>query len=425
MGLLDTGQYNRPGQPQRYGLLDPNVMGLIQSGGPRVAPAAPAAPRRDRVSGWRVFDRVLGGQTVTEGLDAERERLQAEAMRPQMEARRAQLRQAAEAMGPAAMLAFDLNPEKFGENLAEQYSPQVIAAGGIQSVIGNGQRVSAPQVTQFGDSLVRTDPLRPQPETLMQRGPTFQEQTARLTATSPVNVAPGNVLIDPQTGEQRGQGRDRILSAGEGVDLVSERGGAPIYQNAPPPRAPVARPAAALEIEGRIDSTAREVIPSLNRMRELLSSGDVITGIGADVRLQADRAMAAAGNRDAQRRVTATEELRNLSGRLRVGMAKTLGANPSNADILLLEKITGGDISQNSESLMRLVDQGLQMSQQQQADLQRQLQAFDSQGGQGGGQPAPASAAPAAGRRLSPQEAAALPPGTRFIGTDGIERVRQ
>jgi hypothetical protein len=418
MGLLD-----RPGQYQRPGLLSPDVMRLIASGGPQVAPA-PAAPRRERVSGWRVLDRVLGGQTVTGGLDAERERLEAQAMRPQMEARQAQLRQAAEAMGPAAMLAFDLNPEKFGEELASQFSPQVIAAGGIQSVIGNGQRVSAPQVTQFGDSLVRTDPLQPGPETLMQRGPTFQEQTARLSATSPVNVAPGNVLIDPQTGEQRGSGRGRILSAGEGVDLVSESG-APIYQNAPPPRAPVARPAAALEIEGRIDSTAREVVPSLNRMRQLLSSGDVITGLGADVRLQADRVLASAGNRDAQRRVAATEELRNLSGRLRVGMAKTLGANPSNADILLLEKITGGDISQSSESLMRLVDQGLQMSSQQQADLQRQLRAFDTQGDQGGGQPDRAAAAPAQGqpvRIYNDDDYARLPSGAMYQAPDGSVR---
>jgi hypothetical protein len=32
---------------------------------------------------------------------------------------------------------------------------------------------------------------------------------------------------------------------------------------------------------------------------------------------------------------------------------------------------------------------------------------------------------PTPGNRLSPQEAAALPPGARFIGMDGIERVRQ
>ena len=31
----------------------------------------------------------------------------------------------------------------------------------------------------------------------------------------------------------------------------------------------------------------------------------------------------------------------------------------------------------------------------------------------------------AASRRLSPQEAANLPPGTPFVGMDGVERVRQ
>ena len=414
MGLLDTGQYNRPGQPQRYGLLDPNVMGLIQSGGPRVAPApaAPAAPRRERVSGWRVFDRVLGGQTVTEGLDAERERLQAEVMRPQMEARRAQLRQAAEAMGPAAMLAFDLNPEKFGENLAEQYSPQVIAAGGIQSVIGNGQRVSAPQVTQFGDSLVRTDPLRPEPETLMQRGPTFQEQTARLSATSPVNVAPGNVLIDPQTGEQRGQGRERILSAGEGVDLVNESG-APIYQNAPPPRAPVAPTAANVELQGQLSALDTDVDPVLNEMVSMLDSGDVITGLGADQRLLAARAAAAVGNQDARRQVAATERYLNMAGRLRVGMAKSLGANPSNADLAVLQSVTAGDLGQSAGGLRATLQDGQALSQRQRAALRARVA------------PVAPTAAPAQGqpvRIYNDDDYARLPSGATFQGPDGVTR---
>jgi len=174
MGLLD-----RPQQAQRYGLLSPDVMSLIQSGGPRVAPAPVAPPQRQRVSGLRVLDRVLGGATVTEGLDAERARLQAEADRPQMMARQAQLRQAAEAMGPAAMLAFDLNPEKFGESLSEQYAPQVIGAGGVQSLIGTGARVSAPRDVEFGDSLVRLDPLNPKPTMLATRGPTIQEGISR------------------------------------------------------------------------------------------------------------------------------------------------------------------------------------------------------------------------------------------------------
>jgi hypothetical protein len=154
-------------------------MQLIQSGGPRMAPApAPAPAQRARVSPWRVLDGIFsseGDGTVSGALDRERARLQAEADRPQMMARQAQLRQAAEAMGPAAMLAFDLNPEKFGENLSEQYAPQVIGAGGVQSLIGTGARVSAPRDVEFGDSLVRLDPLNPQPTMLATRGPTIQE----------------------------------------------------------------------------------------------------------------------------------------------------------------------------------------------------------------------------------------------------------
>ena len=80
MGLLD-----RPGQPQRYSLLSPDVMSLIQSGGPQVAPA-PAAPRRERVSPWRVLDGIFSSQgdgTFSGSLDHERARLQAEADAPQ------------------------------------------------------------------------------------------------------------------------------------------------------------------------------------------------------------------------------------------------------------------------------------------------------------------------------------------------------
>jgi hypothetical protein len=99
-----------------------------------------------------------------------------------MLARQAQLRQAAEAMGPAAVLAFDLNPEKFGENLAQQYAPQVIGAGGVQSLIGTGAKVSAPRDVEFGNSLVRLDPLNPQPQTLVTRGETIEEGIARQAA---------------------------------------------------------------------------------------------------------------------------------------------------------------------------------------------------------------------------------------------------
>lgn len=82
MGLID-----RPQQAQRYSLLSPDVMQLIQSGGPRVAPApAPAPAQRARVSPWRVLDGIFsseGDGTVSGALDRERARLQAEADAPQ------------------------------------------------------------------------------------------------------------------------------------------------------------------------------------------------------------------------------------------------------------------------------------------------------------------------------------------------------
>jgi hypothetical protein len=210
MGLLD-----RPGQPQRYGLLDPNVMGLIQSGGPRVAPA-PAAPRRERVSGWRVFDRVLGGQTVTEGLDAERARLEAEALRPQARQRMEANRAAAAAMGPAALIAFDANPESFGESLGMQYRPVTTAEGSITSY-GPGEgarRVAAPVVERFDDRFGSFDPLNPQAGAryTAARGPTQSELTAEKVAeTGRINalnvpVAANTDLVDPTTGRQIYQG---------------------------------------------------------------------------------------------------------------------------------------------------------------------------------------------------------------------------
>lgn len=255
-GLLGSGQVNA-------GLLG----GLLGQMTPRpAAPAAPRPPQRERVSGWRVFDRVLGGQTVSEGLDAERARLEAEAMRPQAMARMAQLRSVAESMGPAAMIAFETNPEAFGAQLAEQYAPQVIAAGGIQSIAGTGQRVAAPSFDTFGDSIVRKDPLSGAVETVAQRGPTFSEQTGRINATNPVPVSPGVQLIDPATGQVRGRGLPRILAASDGTDLVSETG-APVYSN--PKDAPPVDPARAQQIADR----AQQAAAARSEMADNLSTG--------------------------------------------------------------------------------------------------------------------------------------------------------
>ena len=157
MGLID-----RSPQAQRYSLLSPDVMQMIQSGGPRMAPApaAPAAPARRGQPGFLTY--LLGG---SEGLDAERARRQAEADRPQMMARREANRAAAAQMGPAALLAFDNNPEAFAESLGMQYRP-VTTAAGSRTTYGPGVgsfAVEQPTFGETGDETVRRDSMGVRP----------------------------------------------------------------------------------------------------------------------------------------------------------------------------------------------------------------------------------------------------------------------
>ena len=105
------------------------------------------------------------------------------------------------------------------------------------------------------------------------------------------------------------------------------------------------------QLQGQINTVNNDVIPALDRMDTLLESGDVITGAGAELRLQAARGLAFAGNQDARRQVAATQEYQNLAKSLAAGMAKTLGSNPSNADVALLTQVTGGMIGQETPAL--------------------------------------------------------------------------
>lgn len=141
-----------------------------------VPPTQPAAPaQRDRVSGWRVLDRVLGGETVSGGLDSERARLQTQADAPQRMEMAAENERIARALGPQALLALRTNPQAIGEGLAAQYKPTTTGAGGISTIFGTGQQVSAPRVLEFGNDLVEADPLGGT-RTLATRGPSYAEQ---------------------------------------------------------------------------------------------------------------------------------------------------------------------------------------------------------------------------------------------------------
>lgn len=252
-------------------------------------------------------------------------------------------------------LAIQLNPESAGQSFASQFKDETLSSGSIRTR-GNQAIVGAPIVNRYDDRPGVTDPITGQTTYGQPRGSTFAEDTARMTAERP-QIA--NLSQGQQAFGVGAQGQVTPLAA----------------NTTPAPPNP-----AQLDLRASYDTNQREVIPTLTQMRQSLASGEVITGLGADLRLQAARAQAAVGDQNAQRQVAATEAYRNMSGRLRVGMAKTLGANPSNADIALLEQITAGNIGQNAESLLATIDQGLQFAQRRNADLEAQM------GGQGGQQ---------------------------------------
>ena len=198
MGLLQP-----PGQPQRFGLLSPDALGMLNRVATAPAPMPAAAPQRNRVSGWRVFDRVLGGQTVSEGLDAERERLRAEALRPQMEAREAAIRDFAARQGPVAMAALATNPGKFGEAMASNLEGYTLGAGGVRGGIG-GQVASAPTFSTVNDTIYRNDPGAGTSTATATAPAAFSDQTARFNAENPV-LAANSTWVGPD-GRPRAQG---------------------------------------------------------------------------------------------------------------------------------------------------------------------------------------------------------------------------
>jgi hypothetical protein len=254
------------------------------------------------------------------------------------------------------------NPEEFTKAVSQQYSPQVVAEGGAQRIAGLDQTYRNPRTFLAGGDIMQT--AESGVTDVGDVSPTYGDRTARIVAERPQVVTTGEGAVSTfygPNGEVGGQiqGRER----------------------------PVAPSPVSTEITGRISAIDTDVMPTIGRMRQLLESGDVISGLGAEQRLLAARAAAAIGDRNARRQVTATEEYLNTSGRLRVGMAKSLGANPSNADIALLERVTAGDLNQSVGGLMATINQGEEMATRQRAAAQQQLGASGGAADGGGPQP--------------------------------------
>lgn len=197
-GLLSS-QLNRGTGLLNMDLNQPDYAALMRGVDQAVAARPQAQPDRKRVSGWRVLDRVLGGDTITGGLDAERARLQAEADAPARKALQSRLTEIARGMGPAAELAFASNPAEFAKNVSEQFAPQVISAGGVQSIAGTGQRTAAPSFETVNDTIYRRDPISGAVEATVTAPPSFGDVTARQKAESDAALARDRLSLDQQT----------------------------------------------------------------------------------------------------------------------------------------------------------------------------------------------------------------------------------
>jgi len=133
---------------------------------------------------------------------------------------------------------------------------------------------------------------------------------------------------------------------------------------------------AAIEAARVRSSAANRLLPELAQMEQLLP--DVIAGFGADIALNAQRALAAAGNEDATRRVTATQTFQNLARQTVASILPLFGANPTEGERRYAEQMSGADVSYTPESLQ----EGIRLARERAA---RERAAYEAM--QGGGQP--------------------------------------
>ena len=414
MALLD-----RPGQPQRYSLLAPDVMNLIQSGGPRVAPApvAPAQPDRRGQPGFLTY--LLGG---SEGLEAERARRQAEADRPQMLARRAEV--LASIADPRERALFlGMGGEDWQKNVGQQFAPQVIAAGGIQSVIGNNQRVGAPQTREFGDRIAITDPLTgetrytdPRPMTPAERTAETVAQTGRINALN-VPVGPNTDLVNPVSGQAIYQGFrapdiQNVAPGGEALvfdeagNIINRVGSTQVRPPSDADQAAIAR--ADNQITSLDTSLARAAAIEGQIARGELNLG-LVENTGAGVMNLAGMSNQNSLNYDAL--LAWAKEARNAILQANTGVQTDQDA------------IRELDTILSSTRDERIVTAALRRFQEARSATRDALQR-DIQRREGGGQPAAAAPAPSVVTVRTPAEAQVLRPGTRYRTPDGQEYVR-
>jgi len=213
------------------------------------------------------------------------------------------------------------------------------------------------------------------------------EAALRGDQNKPMAVSPGQVVIDPITRQPIFTAPDKPVAATPLSRLIAER-------DALPPNSPIrAQYDAAIKKEttqapgttvnvstekkygerfggliadrdaGKLDAAegAPRVIENADRIMDILATGKVFTGTGANVRLQLAKALNLAGGTDTDR-IANTEVLISSLANSTLGAIKSsnLGAGQgfTNADRDFLEKASAGQLTYDSTSLRKLAELG-------------------------------------------------------------------
>jgi hypothetical protein len=286
------------------------------------------------------------------------------------------------------------NPDELGGNIAKQFAPTSLAAGSVGVVFGDDRRVGVPSFDEFGDSVVSRDPLTGRVETVATRGPTIAEnlKAEELRQPRPLVVGQGGAVasFNTTTGETEieveREAADKPLSnaeqqAIENLELDLTFGDQALGNV----RAVIAD----------IDSGAFRLDPVSRAAYDLRNN----TGQSSPQSLAFARAQ------------TTVSNLRNTL------LRENKGTQTEGDAIRILEEVIAnwGDervVRQGLAQFDRLYGQ-IQRDRTDQLDRRRSGESRRVGGGQSSQRP------------LSPEEASRLPPGTPFIGLDGVPRVRQ
>lgn len=123
---------------------------------------------------------------------------------------------------PRAQALWASGNQSFADSLGEQYKPQVIGAGGRQSVYGEGRTVDAPSFQTVNDTVVRNDPGQGTTTPTFTAPPAYNDVTQRQLGQGNLGVAQGRLALDDRnSGFTLGQNQTRFGPDGQPIANVA------------------------------------------------------------------------------------------------------------------------------------------------------------------------------------------------------------